>query len=157
MSLGLPPLRRYVALGDSISIDEYPGLDWQERQGLAAPAPGLGAASLLRSNADGAWPQFRGLDLETHFGALHFESLATDGGTTTDVLDIQIPQLEGHDPDQSTLVTLTVGGNDLLQALSGGGRLRRAHADRILASIEEILDRLARLYWRRVVLLGTGV
>jgi hypothetical protein len=109
---------RYISLGDSISIDEYPGRAWQELKGLSAPRPGLGAASLLHSNDEEAWPGFRGRDLRSCCPGITFDCLATDGGTTADVLDNQLPQLEGH--PGPALVTLTVGGNDLLRLLSSG-------------------------------------
>jgi lysophospholipase L1-like esterase len=96
-----PPV--YVALGDSISIDEYAG------------GPGRGGASLLARNRDDDFPAWRGRDLSTVHPGLRFELLATDGGTTDTLLDVQLPRLARLDlrPD---VVTLTVGGNDLLGA-----------------------------------------
>ena len=100
----------YAALGDSISIDEYAG-------GL-----GLGGASLFAHNRDDNFPQWRGRDLATMHPGLRYHLLAVDGGTTENVLDHQLPQLEqsGAGP---AVVTLTVGGNDLLAAY---GDTRRA-------------------------------
>jgi lysophospholipase L1-like esterase len=147
--------RRYVALGDSISIDEYPGLDWQELHGLPAPAEGLGAVSLLYRNDDEAWPEFRGKDLATLYPGIELDSLPVDGGVTSDVLADQLPQL-GHGDTRPTLVTLTVGGNDLLQLLRpDSGPPRIGDADRILSGVETILDKLAALFPERRVLLGT--
>jgi lysophospholipase L1-like esterase len=107
----LPPGRRrreqatavYVALGDSISIDEYAG------------GSGRGGASLFARNRDDDFPEWRGRDLATLHPDLRYYLLAVDGGTTQMLLDIQLPQLErsGVAP---TVVTLTVGGNDFLQA-----------------------------------------
>jgi lysophospholipase L1-like esterase len=94
---------RYLALGDSISIDDYTGV------------AGGGAASQLARRLGAA-----GHD---------FVDLTRDGGTTADVLaalarcDVR-PQV----------VTVTVGGNDLLTG--------RPAAD-ILADIHAIGDRLA--------------
>jgi len=87
----------YVALGDSISIDDYAG------------GPGRGGASLLARNHDRDIPQWRGRDL----GDASWANLATDGATTTTLLDVQLPRLRrlGLEP---SLVTLTVGGNDVL-------------------------------------------
>ena len=155
MTPGAPLFHRYVALGDSISIDEYPGLDWQERNRLRAPVSGLGAASLLFANDDQAWPDFRGTDLRTLCPGIRFHSLAVDGGVTTHVLDRQLPRL-GNGDRRPTLVTLTVGGNDLLQLLRpGAGAPGPEDADRILGTIATILDRLERLFPGRAVLVGT--
>ncbi len=76
---------RYVALGDSISIDDYTGV------------AGGGAAS-----------QFARL-----VGATQFFNLTRDGCTTSGVLEA-IPLIT-EIPD---IVTLTVGGNDLLEFAS---------------------------------------
>jgi len=93
----------YVALGDSISIDLYAG------------GPGRGGASLLARNRDEDFPDWRGRDLATRSPGLRLELLAQDGGTTAGLLDLQLPRLAraGRRPD---VVTLTVGGNDLLAA-----------------------------------------
>jgi len=149
-----PPFQRYVALGDSISIDEYPALDWQEIHNLARQEPGLGAASLLYRNDDEAWPEFRAQDLRTLCPGLEFDTLAEDGCRTAGVLDRQLPRLGGGDA-RPTLVTLTVGGNDLLQLLGSGQPPERAHADDVVRRIEQILDRLGELLPHRTVLLGT--
>ena len=103
------PAQSYVALGDSISIDEYAG------------GPGRGAASLLVRNRDEDFPEWRGRDLAS-LGATDAHVLAADGATCRDVLDRQLPRLArlGGAPD---LVTLTVGGNDVLSCY---GDTRRA-------------------------------
>ena len=86
----------YVALGDSISIDVYAG------------GPGRGGASLLARNRDEDFPEWRGSEL-----GRSFHLLATDGGTTATLLDVQLPRLvrSGVRP---SVVTLTIGGNDVL-------------------------------------------
>jgi lysophospholipase L1-like esterase len=93
----------YVALGDSISIDIYAG------------GPGHGGASLLARNPDDDFPDWRGKDLATTRPELSFALLATDGGTTASVLDSQLPRLESSGV-LPRVVTLTVGGNDVLGA-----------------------------------------
>ena len=87
----------YVALGDSISIDDYAG------------GPGRGGASLLARNRDDDFPRWRGYDLDGHRWYL----LATDGGTTATLLGSQLPLLKQL-PEPPSIVTLTVGGNDVL-------------------------------------------
>ena len=102
----------YAALGDSISIDEYAG------------GRGLGGASLFAHNCDDTFPHWRGRDLATIHPGLHYELFAVDGGTTEYVLDHQLPQLERSDAAPA-VVTLTVGGNDLLGVYGNTPRARR--------------------------------
>jgi lysophospholipase L1-like esterase len=88
----------YVALGDSMSIDVYAG------------GPGRGAASLLHRNRDADFPQWTGRDLHSRgWTAL---DLTSDGATSSGVLRGQLPRLDRR-PD---LVTITMGGNDLMTA-----------------------------------------
>jgi lysophospholipase L1-like esterase len=114
----------YIALGDSMSIDLYPALDagetdvavaleWDARAGKVAP---LGSASLLHRNVDERWPEFRGRDLVSRNGAVILQNVAEDGATIGDVFGSQLPLIEGS--DEPTLVTLSVGGNDLLSAFA---------------------------------------
>ena len=121
----------YVALGDSISIDAYAG------------GPGRGGASLLARNRDEDFPDWRGHDLATTRPQLGFELLATDGGTTASVLEVQLPRLasSGAVP---RVVTLTVGGNDVLGAY---GDTRRALeiVGVVRARVDRALDRLRAL------------
>jgi lysophospholipase L1-like esterase len=98
-----PTLPAYVALGDSISIDDYAG------------GPGRGGASLLFRNRDEDFPQWRGRDVASLHPGARFHALASDGATTRTVVEGQLPLLAAL-PTPPTLVTLTVGGNDLLSA-----------------------------------------
>ncbi len=109
-------LRTYVSLGDSISIDLYPGLDVAEREGLSLPPAGLGAASLLHRNDDGRWPLFGGRDLRTRCPGIRHLNLTEDGATTGSVLQWQLPRIPA-DLQPPVLVTLTAGGNDLVALL----------------------------------------
>lgn len=121
----------YVALGDSISIDEYAG------------GPGRGAASLFARNRDDDFPEWRGRDLATLYPALRYHLLATDGGTTQTLLNSQLPVLErsGVAP---TVVTLTVGGNDILQTYGDTQRAREV-VQVVRAGVGQALARIARL------------
>lgn len=115
---------QYIALGDSMSIDLYPALDvgetdvsvaleWDARAGAVAP---LGAASLMYRNADDRYPEFTGRDLISRDPRIGFLNLAEDGATIGDVFGSQLSQLaESEDP---TLITLSIGGNDLLSAVA---------------------------------------
>ena len=121
----------YIALGDSISIDEYAG------------GPGRGGAGLFARNRDDDFPEWRGRDLATLHPDLRYHLLATDGATTRTLLDHQLPQLEasGIAP---TVVTLTIGGNDLLQAY---GYTHRAHevVQLVGTRVGQALSRIRRL------------
>jgi lysophospholipase L1-like esterase len=121
----------YVALGDSISIDDYSG------------GPGCGGASLLFANRDDDFPEWRGRDLRSADPGAAFSLLATDGATTGTLLDRQLPRLStlGARP---TLVTLTIGGNDLLGAY-GDTTAARAVIDRVEAAVRRALPRIGEL------------
>jgi lysophospholipase L1-like esterase len=116
--------QQYIALGDSMSIDLYPALDagetdvavaleWDARAGKVAP---LGSASLLYRNVNDRWPEFTGNDLVSTNGGVAFRNVAEDGATIGDVFGSQLPQIDGS--DDSTLLTLSIGANDLLSAFS---------------------------------------
>lgn len=122
----------YVALGDSMSIDVYAG------------GKGRGAASLLHANRNGDFAEWKGRDLASY--GLRAWMLAHDGATVGSVLACQIP-LVRHAPE---LVTLTVGGNDLM---GGYGNNRRAEAAiaRVADTGETIMRRLRELDAGRIV------
>ena len=119
----------YVALGDSISIDEYAG------------GPGRGGASLLFRNWDEDFPSWRGRDLASRHPDACFALLATDGATTGTVADVQLPRLASV-VGRPTLVTLTVGGNDVLSAYADTASARRVIAQ-VQAAVSRILDQVA--------------
>lgn len=109
----------YFSFGDSMSIDAYAG-------------PGLGAASLLYSNRNDFWPEFAGQDLKSLNPDLLFHGLAADGSTLIDAwhqLEI-CPKVEGR-----VLVSLTLGGNDVLAGLGQGDNAYR-YRDRQAKYIE---------------------
>jgi lysophospholipase L1-like esterase len=122
-------LWQYVALGDSMSIDLYPALDagetdvavaleWDASAGTVAP---LGAASLLYRNVDDRYPEFMRNDLVSRDPGTGFVNVAEDGATIGDVFGSQVPQLA--ESDEPTLLTLSVGGNDLLSAFGNNPSL----------------------------------
>jgi lysophospholipase L1-like esterase len=135
---------RYVALGDSMSIDLYPALDAGEIDVAVAlerdPTVGrvapLGAASLLYQNSEDRWPDQIGDDLVSLMPGIAFDNLAADGATVGDVFGEQLAGLEAS--DDPTLVTLTIGANDLLSAL--GNRPKRELLGRIVSDIAEAYD-----------------
>ena len=123
----------YVALGDSISIDEYAG------------GPGRGGASLLFRNRDDDFPDWRGRDLLGADPATTCSLLATDGATTRTLAQAQLPRLRAL-PRPPTLVTLTIGGNDLLSAYGDTAAARgvvRSVGTAVDAALGEIAGLLA--------------
>ena len=109
---------QYIALGDSISIDIDPAADVQRRYPGRASTDRLGAASLLYKNDDKLWPEFRGRDLRSRDSAIQMVDLASDGATTPTLLR-QIDRVTKS--DEPTLVTITIGGNDLLGMIGTRG------------------------------------
>jgi lysophospholipase L1-like esterase len=159
----LPFFSTYVALGDSMSIDLYPALDVGEtdvsvnlerdsRAGAVAP---VGAASLLYQNDDARWPDEQGSDLVARYPGIVLQNLATDAATIGDVFGEQLPQLTAS--DEETLVTLTVGGNDLLSAFSN--RPRATLLERIAHDVNEayefLVDAIRRTRPNSLLLLTT--
>jgi lysophospholipase L1-like esterase len=156
-------LSEYVALGDSMSIDLYPALDAGETDvavalerdvhaGAVAP---LGAASLLHRNDDARWPEETADDLITRYPGIAFTNLASDGATIGDVFGEQMPQVA--ESDAASLITLTIGGNDLLSAFSNKPRisLLEAIARDVAEAYEFLLDALHRARPNALVVLAT--
>jgi hypothetical protein len=155
--------QQYIALGDSMSIDLYPALDagetdvavaleWDARAGNVAP---LGAASLLHRNVDERYPEFAGNDLATLYPEIGFINVAEDGATIGDVFGIQLPQLP--ESEDRTLLTLSVGGNDLLSAFANKPKpslLRHVVRD-IADAYEFLVESLGRARPNSVLLLTT--
>lgn len=128
----------YVALGDSISIDDYSG------------GAGCGGPSLLFSNRDVDFPDWAGRDLRSR-GFDYILNLAQDGAMAEHVED-QVEELfrVGARPQ---LATVTFGGNDLIRVING------ADADATLADVEKrgaaLLTRLNRLFPSCQLVVGT--
>jgi lysophospholipase L1-like esterase len=155
--------RQYIALGDSMSIDLYPALDagetdvavaleWDSRAGTVAP---LGAASLLFQNVDDRYPEFAGNDLVTLYPEIGFVNVAEDGATIGDVFGSQLPQLA--ESEERTLVTLSVGGNDLLSAFANkpAPALLRQVVKDVGEAYEFLVESLGRARPNSVLLLTT--
>ena len=133
-------IERYIALGDSMSIDDYPRLD------AASDFEGLGAASLLWSNSDEHFPGWVGRDLRSQLE--HADPmaaplvLAADGATTESLLQHQLGLVT--ESEEPALVTVTIGGNDLLRCLSADDQT----ATDIMAAagrrLDEVVTRLTR-------------
>lgn len=122
-----------MALGDSISTDDYPG-------------EGKGAASLFYRNQDHLYPDFKGLDLATLFSGIEFQLQALDGATSSHVIHEQIPQIK-HIRRSRVVFTLTAGGNDILS--------EQDDADHISLRIQTITRTLKQLFPACIIILGT--
>src|SRR5512133_1313968 len=110
----------YVALGDSMSTDHYPTCDVRNLEAPAGRLDPLGAAALLHSNDDARCPEFRGRDLERLHPDIELLNLAEDGAMIDDVATEELARLGRDSDDPGILLTLTAGGNDLLDALAAG-------------------------------------
>ena len=159
----LPYFTHYVAFGDSMSIDLYPALDAGEidvavaleRDPTAGNVAPLGAASLLYQNDDARWPEDQGDDLASRYLGITIQNVASDGATIGDVFGEQLAQVEAS--EDNTLITLTVGGNDLLSAFSNRPRvslLERIAKD-VADAYEVLVDAIRRTRPNSFVLLTT--
>jgi lysophospholipase L1-like esterase len=129
----------YVALGDSMSTDHYPTCDVRDLDAPPARLDPLGAAALLYRNDDARWPEFRGQDLVHRRSGLEFVSLAEDGAMIDDVTTEELARLGRDSADPGLLLTVTAGGNDLLDALFAGRRLDKAVRE-IARRYTELID-----------------
>lgn len=146
-------LSRYVAIGDSVSIDLYPQLDLTARVGQPPP-DGVGAASLLHRNIDSLWPEFTGQDLLSARNGIEHVNLCADGAVTSHVLDLQLPSLPADD-GSAVLVTLTVGGNDLLGLIGRSYDEGVAELRRIIERTREIVREVQSRYGDLTLIIAT--
>lgn len=155
--------RKYLALGDTFSGDLHPALDAGatdvavalERSGRAGGLAPLGAASLLYRNDDARWPEFAGRDLATTHPGIAFRSLVEEAATIGDVFGDQLAAAE--ESDAPTLVTLTVGANDLMSLLvrrPPAAVVRQAAHD-IAEAYEFLVDAVRRACPAATVLVAT--
>jgi lysophospholipase L1-like esterase len=139
--------RHYISVGDSMSTDHYPTCDVRDLDLPPARLEPLGAAALLYRNDDLRWPEFKGLDLSHLSPGVKFLNLAEDGAMIDDVTTEELARL-GHDSsDPGLLLTLSAGGNDLLDALATGRKLDKAVAriqQRYTELVETIREELPR-------------
>ena len=122
---------RLVVLGDSISA------------GGGATAPSRPYFTLLRQNHDGAWPEESGNDLVSRFGgSVPLINVAQGGATTADLAG----QLEGLEDrvdtpaSGHTIVVLTIGGNDLQDAIVRAQAPDGPVLDRAVERLAELSD-----------------
>ncbi len=116
-------------------ISLYPELDAEAL--LGKRVTGLGASALLFANNDEVWPEFAGRDLQSLFPGSEFLELAVDGATIPNV-EWQLQRVRDVD---ARIVTLTIGGNDLLEAFatSRTDREMRKNVDSIMSDYEKLV------------------
>jgi lysophospholipase L1-like esterase len=140
------PFSFYVALGDSMSTDHYPTCDVRNLELPPDRLDPLGAAALLYRNDDARWPEFEERDLVHRSSRTELLNLAQDGAMIDDVTTEELARLGRDSNDPGFLLTLTAGGNDLLDALVTGklekalARIERQYTD----LVESVRDELPR-------------
>jgi acyl-CoA thioesterase I len=144
----------YVALGDSMSTDHYPTCDVRDLDAPPAKLDPLGAGSLLYRNDDARWPEFRGRDLESWHSDTELVNLAEDGAMIDDVATEELARLGRDSRDPGILITLTAGGNDLLDALMAGRPLESA-VRRIVRHYTELVEMIREELPRATLVLTT--
>lgn len=105
----------YVSLGDSMSIDDYP-FRAAEKSKIKSPKE-IGPASLFFKNESVLFPEFNGKDLITKFQKIKHKKLAFDGATSENLLSEEHLHELVKDIEGKVLVTLTLGGMDILTAI----------------------------------------
>ena len=88
------------------------------------------------------------------YPGIDFHSLASDGATCSTVLEEQIPSLPPGD-DNTTIITLTVGGTDFLTAIGLVGGIDRGAIDDFRSNLVEILETLCEHFPNSFIILGT--
>jgi lysophospholipase L1-like esterase len=143
----------YICLGDSMSIDCYPYYE------LVSTRPGVsqyvGAASLLYRNDQEVWPEFEHRDLLSANPDMRICNLTEDGATTFDFLDTDYLKLLEGAEKQPSLITVTLGGNDMLRTLSFSEDEVASESANILARFNKVIDTLALKFPRAILILTT--
>ena len=136
-----------------MSIDCYPYYELSTR--LASAPERVGAGSLLYKNQESIWPEFAGKDLSTAHPGIQFSNFAKDGATTLDFLDGgYLVQLEDAVADPA-IVTITLGGNDLLKVLGQDVQTIEKETYAIMQRMDTIIDLLTTKLPRATCILST--
>lgn len=141
----------YLSLGDSMSIDVYPYED------VSASRPGIrrniGASALLYCNESDLWPEFQGRDFVSHFPSMSFFNLAEDGALTFHFMDTEYLELIQTHLNEAVVVTLTIGGNDLLDLVGPPGlkeQRAKAELDEKIESLKSRFDRVVDIICTKI-------
>ena len=136
-----------------MSIDCYPYYDLS--QDLPNVTEEVGAASLLYRNVLAVWPEFEGNDLTSSHPDMKFCNLAEDGATTFDFLDDSYLQLLKGKEKLPSIVTVTLGGNDLLRILTAGSINIADESANVALRYNQVIDILCTALPRAICILST--
>src|ERR1700733_15672249 len=143
----------YVSIGDSMSIDLYPFLE------LSQADPGVsnnvGASSLLYRNNASLWPEFQRQDLCTSHPDIRYFCLAEEGATTFDFLDPDVLKLLNGHQKAPMIVTITLGGNDILQLINRPENQLSADFDNLFERYDRFIDLVAKMLPRAICILSS--
>jgi len=140
----MEPIRLYLGLGDTLSVDPHP------------EGPGWGACSLLARNRDESYPDFAGRDLASGAPEITVACLARAGVTTRGVLEEQLFRLPA-DRGGRTVVTLTAGSNDLLLTLRLRGTLLEEDGEAVVRRLRSMVASIHSRLHHGLILLATLV
>lgn len=130
----------YVPIGDSMTIDFYAASDAHSKGHTHLNQ--VGAASLLFANNKSVFPEFAGKDLVSLYPGIKFADLSFDGATIESLLDHEFMAKLAHYEHSKNLITLTVGGNDMLEALNAFDSKRIKSLEESLSKIEKNFEKL---------------
>ncbi|HEY3012627.1 MAG TPA: SGNH/GDSL hydrolase family protein, partial [Gemmatimonadales bacterium] len=100
------------------------------------------------------WPEFRGQDLAHRSPGMEFLNLAEDGAMIDDIRTEELARFGRDSNDPGILLTVTAGGNDLLDALTAGRQLDKA-VSRIERDYSDLIDSVREELPRATVVLTT--
>lgn len=135
-----PFFEHYVPIGDSMTIDFYAASDAHSKGHTHLNQ--VGAASLLFANNKDVFPEFAGKDLVSLFPGIKFADLSFDGATIESLLEDKFQAKLAHYEHSRNLITLTVGGNDMLEALHAFDTKRIKSLEESLLKIEKNFEKL---------------
>ena len=126
--------QRVVFLGDSIT------------GGLGASSGSLTYPSLLVENDAGTWPEYDGLDLQSTFPGLADVIDVSRGGATTGSLNSQqlasMGNSLGDQVSGETIVVMTIGGNDMQNAIFELFTLSGSQQGRLLHVLKDTCEKV---------------
>jgi lysophospholipase L1-like esterase len=140
-----------------MSIDTYPY--YELSNALPDVSAAVGAGSLLFRNVNEVWPDFAGRDIFTAFPQANFVNLACDGASTFDLLETDYLDFLAKYQEQFVVVTITIGGNDLLDLISltgTGENSLQPQIEQILSRYAAVLDQITG-YLPRAVIIGSTI
>lgn len=130
----------YIPIGDSMTIDFYAASDAHSKG--HSHLEQVGAASLLFANNSEVFPEFAGNDLVSLFPGIKYADLSFDGATIESLLDHNFQVKLAQYEHSKNIITVTVGGNDLLEALNSFEMKRIKSLEESLLKIQKNFENL---------------